>query len=1191
MLDNENIMPDVIPEDDNIPEEFIEEEAVEQIMAKPSPKLQSYIDKYNDVEQNIASDVGVGGAKRMLDDYKNGILQQKYPDLTDEDIISSIDELENNRQQPDDTFLSKVMDVPKQIVGGFRDAAQSIIGLVQAGGDEISAQVATRVLGQDEEMVRGSLKELRKNSKVELPEVDKAKSIGGSLTRGVSQFLAPFGMINKAGKGLGIIGNATGAVGKFAEAAAAGAVTDFIAFDEHEQRLSNLIEQSPTLSNPVTAYLKADPTDSVAEGRFKNAVEGLALGGLAEGFFKVVKAIKGTKEVKGIVKEMSKEVESRTILMDKSYDSLLDEIKEIPLRNKKHTTLLELSKSAEKVKWTKEDLLNGTALENLDAKSTQPLAIKATLIQEEAFGDLLNAIPDYRSRIEIGDSKAIDNYWGEMVELHKLDFVAKDIAAKHGGAESMVYRRHSTAVSQANAMYKIFDNADSFDKRRMVEMHMSILESKSDLDGFIQGITSTAPQKIKQVLKSIYMANILSSPATHFKNIVATSFNGLVYTPLERAVGAAISTVRKQISQPLQDEAGQRIANGFFGNIEDGIQWKESQILFHSQFSAIIDGIGYLGRALIGQTDTLKAAKANGVKRSRLKDISDTAKRSRFDSGSGWDNVANNGFDALRLGIKKEGIIGTSFYHLANLIGKYTQVPGSLIQTYDDAVKGMFFKAQVEAQTYRLAAKEGLSGEALKTRWKELYQIATFKPNLSDEVLSQMPRWMREESAFSSDGVIKNIQDDALDFSAENTFTKQMGELGQSIQKGRDALDKVMHIIPGGSIILPFVKTPVNLFKYFAIDRGPLSPLTQKFWSDIKAGGSRSDMAMARFGTGTALLGSSYYLALNGYVYGDGPKDPATRNFHQQLGIQPRSVRVGDKFYDLGWMDPVASFIFAPANIMEVADRLDNDIGEDLWDTIGKYTAATSLALSEMMLSKTAMMGLSEVMSAITDQNDHKLKTIIYKFTAAAAVPNFVSYIGQTLNPIVQETDTLWETIKAKAGFDTHARRDIFGRVVYRNPKINNYMVPISYSEWKNDHTVAKVIAAGAYIGKPKRNIDGVRLSLDQYDQLMQHMEKQDVYGQVDKLVSSSIFNTASNSGKAIDEEGDLDYTKKTMIQLVYGESLKIAKQKVLSDNPDLKKEIFEYKLKAFIKPAVTTGDNRILKNLAGLNKPNVISQ
>lgn len=111
------------------------------------------------------------------------------------------------------------------------------------------------------------------------------------LVEGLSQFVT--GMVGlrwlQAGAGAGAAVKGAVEVGK-------AAIVGATAFDPQDERLSNLIESSPGLSNPVTRYLAADPKDSEAEGRFKSALESigmdLALVGIFAGAMKIAKARK-----------------------------------------------------------------------------------------------------------------------------------------------------------------------------------------------------------------------------------------------------------------------------------------------------------------------------------------------------------------------------------------------------------------------------------------------------------------------------------------------------------------------------------------------------------------------------------------------------------------------------------------------------------------------------------------------------------------------------------------------------------------------------------------------------------------------------------------------------------------------------------------------------------------------------------
>ena len=157
--------------------------------------------------------------------------------------------------------------------------------------------------------------------------IARSKTIAGSLVEGIFQFGAGFvpvvGVMGKAGKiaKLGQIGTrlakisdakkAAGAVktataikysAGFAKTAVAGAVTDAVVYDAHEDRLANLLVKFPVLNNPVTRYLEADEDDTTAEGKFKNAIEGLLLGGLTDTLFMGVRAIKHYRRNRKILK-------------------------------------------------------------------------------------------------------------------------------------------------------------------------------------------------------------------------------------------------------------------------------------------------------------------------------------------------------------------------------------------------------------------------------------------------------------------------------------------------------------------------------------------------------------------------------------------------------------------------------------------------------------------------------------------------------------------------------------------------------------------------------------------------------------------------------------------------------------------------------------------------------------------------
>ena len=127
-------------------------------------------------------------------------------------------------------------------------------------------------------------------------DMKAARPIIGGLSSGIGQFTAAMVGLGKLGalaKAVPVAGEllASGQAGvealkygKMGLEAGKAALAGAIAFDPHEARLSNLIQDTP-LANPFNAWLAAKPGDSAAMGRLKNAMESLGMDAAIVGTF------------------------------------------------------------------------------------------------------------------------------------------------------------------------------------------------------------------------------------------------------------------------------------------------------------------------------------------------------------------------------------------------------------------------------------------------------------------------------------------------------------------------------------------------------------------------------------------------------------------------------------------------------------------------------------------------------------------------------------------------------------------------------------------------------------------------------------------------------------------------------------------------------------------------------------------
>lgn len=128
------------------------------------------------------------------------------------------------------------------------------------------------------------------------PKFAEADSATGRMYEATARFV--FGFVG-AGK-LKVFEKLekAGRSGKTAAAMGKGFLADFTVFDGNEGRLADVLDDVPVLKEIVPDYLAGSEDDEELEGRFKNAVEGLGLGLLAEGVILGLKQVRAKNKAK-----------------------------------------------------------------------------------------------------------------------------------------------------------------------------------------------------------------------------------------------------------------------------------------------------------------------------------------------------------------------------------------------------------------------------------------------------------------------------------------------------------------------------------------------------------------------------------------------------------------------------------------------------------------------------------------------------------------------------------------------------------------------------------------------------------------------------------------------------------------------------------------------------------------------------
>jgi hypothetical protein len=262
---------------------------------------------------------------------------------------------------------------------------------------------------------------------------------------------------------------------------------------------------------------------------------------------------------------------------------------------------------------------------------------------------------------------------------------------------------------------------------------------------------------------------------------------------------------------------------------------------------------------------------------------------------------------------------------------------------------------------------------------------------------------------------------------------------------------------------VPFVRTPTNIFKVGA-EYSPGAIAMKDFWADMRAGGARRDLAVAKATVGSGFMWWMADLAEQGVITGSPPADDSKARLFYADGKQPYSVKVGDTYYSYGRLDPFAITIGTAADIATQKDTMSERQLEN----------ASGILLGSIiknMGSKTWLSGLSDFFS-MTDDPEQNLGDYSRKMAASFLVPSLVSQAATSIDPVSRDTRTLGDVVQSRLpGMSSSlpARRDIWGEPIQTDRLGPDYLSPSTMSTAKNDPVNTEMTRLGASAGMPSK--------------------------------------------------------------------------------------------------------------------------
>ena len=1069
-------------------------------------------------------------------------------------------------QEEGTTVLENIAEIPEAVVKGvgssIKESGEFLESIIPLGGVAITGEGDDDRLKsfQDENGVHlfsmfgkkisymkpdewSDLQALNANNLVDMDHLFPTRDDGFDTP--TAEFVAPVaqfvtGFVG-AGKFLKPFQAAT-TTGKIVKATAQGAMADAVVFDPHEARLSNLAQHFG-IETALTDYLAADPDDSDAEGRFKNAVEGSIIGLSFELVFKLARATKKAKDAKNeningntekadsLMKEVADEVEEAEQLIPLKEDAAtfkgeakVEPSKPENIEVKGVTEEATIPKTKEGLdEATKEARAESGSLRTGDEVITVPVAtavkkgqaLISKLIKDPEFnkGSLIDYVKGLKELTTDSTFYMGVRSLGDTI-LKAHDDLVNTAAYKAGDVET---------VRKANELAQAFQQTYAYHKGLLSESGRIMRYSQDDinampsdllaLDGqaLSQAITNAAktnPRNARFVDKfknrmeqfnEYYVGNLLLSWKTQATNLMANTIIPLIDV-FEQAGGGLIGLARGDKTQ-LVDAARQFYGYGKYAGTSLRAGWEALQTAKN-----VLDPEFKVREEVDGQVDRI----AVGTKEIDLRKLS-------------WEEAKNTPF--------------------SDWVGNLFRLSFRGLAAGDEIFKQLTFRSVAYREIVKKWKAEG------KYKDKDTKTFDALVEKAVDDAVLDAIKMQKDKS------VVNPIVETALKRARENTFTEPLGSFGKDIQV-------FVNKYPPLRLIAPFVRTPINVFKMPLRRAMPFMSKRQKeMW---EKGGAPRDRVI--FETGYMML-ALYLLqqAIEEKIPFEDEKGNVTEVYRFQstwsamsynaqsnkrlTGITPHSAFINGEFRSTRRFDPADTVITTLTGIRDLREA-------------GKYAEAEEMGLAiaasfiNLGQNKTFMQGVTTFVEAMNSPENFAASYA--EGFARSLTPQLVTMFND--DPYYREAQGLFENFISRVPSLSEKlppKRDILGQPILRpedglapSSLVTNNVVRLEFNNIQS--SIAEIPEKednGILNWKDERYVMGGVTAYDRYSELVGKVKikGKTVEQSLEKLIESNDYKTRATTS-SIFSDASYKGSKESAILSVVTAYRNQAKKQVLEE-------------------------------------------
>lgn len=872
---------------------------------------------------------------------------------------------------------------------------------------------------------------------------DHPHSVTGGLVEGASQFAT--GMATGA-RVLGAWRVAAGA-GAVVKGMAEGAFSDFAAFDAHQARLSDYLKKHvPDAIKPVFNYLASDPRDGEVEGRFKNAIEGLGIGAAAHGIITAARQLRQARMVQraaalsaqdeglqGVIDAPQKEVEAEA---KKFHEDLVADVGDVNAKG--FVIKRKFPLTAKGVAATADAQEMGANTIGLNyAKISNEADMQAAAVQfYDAFhGEITDAKRGVQSiDKQVSDAFGVDvaamlGKWqpGTAMASHELtalrfaqaaalkDFLAHARAISAGDASLASQAAFLQTGGVLDAMTRAVEGGKAEAARTLRSLRETVPSMVGDttnpaaavefyrkVDALVAGaggremvqraaksfltVAKANPEGVgkfnrfirwypgaaakSRELLNVFMSNGLLSVAGNTANAVGNA-TAMVWEPMMRGLAPHLSN-----------------AVGVESHVADG-EW----IAMLAGQKAAFGDIFRLGKHVNGDF----VSRAKGQRAAMEESFANAKSNTKAFSNYKREEVGMaNGDTPIGGAIERGPQSDTALGRVAQVVWGVVKVPGHANGLMDDFTKIISGRAELHAQAYRQAMKDSQTG------------LIT-----ADQVGLQMQKHIEDPTADMLEKVVAAQK--------ELSWTRDDGAFSKAMTGLREWTNSVPVPLPLGTSILPFVRTPANVFSY-GVRNSAFAPISQRWWAEMgSADGATRQLALTKYAAGSLLTLWVMDHVANGDITGGGPKDPAEKAAMSRVDPvtgttmwQPYSVRLGDRWFEYSRLDPAATPMAIASDMSE--SWLRTDWTDSRAQDASEAFATSAMGIGSAFMNKSTTQGLAQLMDAMasTATGDVSKAESFMEKRATGMVP-FSSVLGsarRATDPYQREVTNVQDAFK-----------------------------------------------------------------------------------------------------------------------------------------------------------------------------------